>query len=275
MQRVMCMALLASAFGLSGAMAQSMPISPAMDVNAAATQTMPVRYGAAEPNLGGGFIEFLFGGGNQGRAPRYQQPPAYQQAPGYGSVSREPAGYPHYQGYQDEPLLQPAPPQMYVHRGPAGAEPAQPTVDPRFLKQVVAYNGNEKPGTIIVDTPSKYLYLVQPDGKAVRYGIGVGRPGFTWSGVKTVSQKREWPDWRPPDEMLKRRPDLPTYMAGGPNNPLGARALYLGSSLYRIHGSNEPWTIGQSVSSGCIRMRNEDVIDLYERVKVGTRVVVI
>lgn len=275
MQRVMCMALLASAVGLSGAMAQSMPMSPTMDVNAAATQTIPVRYGAAEPNLGGGFIEFLFGGGNQGRAPRYQQAPAYQQAPGYGSVSSEPAGYPHYQGYQNEPLLQPAPPppQMYVHRGPAGAE--QPTIDPRFLKQVVAYDGNEKPGTIIVDTPSKYLYLVQPDGKAVRYGIGVGRPGFTWSGVKTVSQKREWPDWRPPDEMLKRRPDLPTYMAGGPNNPLGARALYLGSSLYRIHGSNEPWTIGQSVSSGCIRMRNEDVIDLYERVKVGSKVVVI
>jgi lipoprotein-anchoring transpeptidase ErfK/SrfK len=274
MQRVMCMALLASAVGLSGAMAQSMPISPPMDVNA--TQMVPARYGAAEPNLGGGFIEFLFGGGNQGRAPRYQQAPAYQQAPGYGSVNTEPAGYPHYQGYQNEPLLQPAPQQqMYVHRGPAGAEPAQPTVDPRFLKQVVAYNGNEKPGTIIVDTPSKYLYLVQPDGKAVRYGIGVGRPGFTWSGVKTVSQKREWPDWRPPDEMLKRRPDLPTYMAGGPNNPLGARALYLGSSLYRIHGSNEPWTIGQSVSSGCIRMRNEDVIDLYERVKVGTKVVVI
>lgn len=275
MQRVMSLALLVSAFGLSGAMAQPMPISATSSMQAPAPQMVPVRYGT-EPDLGGGFIEFLFGGGNQARAPRYQQAPATQQtAPGYGSVNREPAAYPHYQGYQNEPLLQPAPPAMYVHRGPAAAEPAQPTIDPRFLKQVVPYNGNEKPGTIIVDTPSKYLYLVQPDGKALRYGIGVGRPGFTWSGVKTVSQKREWPDWRPPEEMLKRRPDLPTYMAGGPNNPLGARALYLGSSLYRIHGSNEPWTIGQSVSSGCIRMRNEDVIDLYERVKVGAKVVVI
>jgi lipoprotein-anchoring transpeptidase ErfK/SrfK len=116
---------------------------------------------------------------------------------------------------------------------------------------------------------------VQPGGKAIRYGIGVGRPGFTWAGVKQVSRKAEWPDWRPPAEMLKRRPDLPPFMAGGPNNPLGARAMYLGDSLYRIHGSNEPWTIGQAVSSGCIRLRNEDVVDLYERVKVGTKVVVI
>jgi lipoprotein-anchoring transpeptidase ErfK/SrfK len=119
------------------------------------------------------------------------------------------------------------------------------------------------------------LFLVEENGKATRYGIGVGRPGFTWAGVKHISQKREWPDWRPPDEMLRRRPDLPTFMAGGPNNPLGARAMYLGSSLYRIHGSNEPWTIGQAVSSGCIRMRNEDVIELYQRVTVGTKVVVI
>jgi lipoprotein-anchoring transpeptidase ErfK/SrfK len=109
----------------------------------------------------------------------------------------------------------------------------------------------------------------------VRYGIGVGKPGFTWSGAKKISAKKEWPDWVPPPEMLERRPDLPHFMAGGPENPLGARAMYLGSSLYRIHGSNEPWTIGQAVSSGCIRMRNEDVIDLYERVKVGTKVVVI
>ena len=133
----------------------------------------------------------------------------------------------------------------------------------------------EKPGTVIINTNERFLYLVEGDGKAIRYGIGVGRPGFTWSGVKHVSMKREWPDWRPPDEMLRRRPDLPRYMAGGPENPLGARAMYLGSSLYRIHGSNEPWTIGTQVSSGCIRMRNEDVVDLYERVKVGTKVIVI
>ena len=127
----------------------------------------------------------------------------------------------------------------------------------------------------MVDTPQRFLYLVQDDGTALRYGIGVGRPGFTWAGVKAVTRKAEWPDWVPPKEMLARRPELPRYMAGGPDNPLGARALYLGSSLYRIHGSNEPWTIGQAVSSGCIRMRNEDVTDLYERVKVGTRVIVI
>jgi lipoprotein-anchoring transpeptidase ErfK/SrfK len=147
-------------------------------------------------------------------------------------------------------------------------------MDPRYRRQVVEYNGGEKPGTIIISTRDRFLYLVQSGGTAVRYGIGVGRPGFSWSGVKEVSLKRQWPDWRPPKEMLRRRPDLPHYVAGGPDNPLGARALYLGSSLYRIHGSNEPWTIGTAVSSGCIRMRNEDVIDLYDRVKVGTKVVV-
>jgi lipoprotein-anchoring transpeptidase ErfK/SrfK len=147
--------------------------------------------------------------------------------------------------------------------------------DPRYVRQVVDYNGEEKPGTVIINTPERMLYLVEPDGKAMRYGIGVGRPGFTWAGVKSVTMKKEWPEWRPPDEMLRRRPDLPHYMAGGPDNPLGARALYLGDTLYRIHGSNEPWTIGTQVSSGCIRMRNEDVIDLYGRVPVGAKVVVL
>jgi lipoprotein-anchoring transpeptidase ErfK/SrfK len=148
-------------------------------------------------------------------------------------------------------------------------------VDPRFQRQVVDYDGRHGPGTIIIDTPNKFLYLVQDGRKALRYGIGVGRPGFSWAGMKTVTMKREWPDWRPPAEMLKRRPDLPRFMAGGPANPLGARALYLGSSLYRIHGTNEPWTIGEAVSSGCIRMMNEDVVDLYERARVGTKVLVI
>ncbi len=148
-------------------------------------------------------------------------------------------------------------------------------MDPRFQRQEVAYDGPQRPGTVVIDTPSRFLYLVQPGGRALRYGIGVGRPGFTWSGMKTVSAKREWPDWTPPAEMLRRRPDLPRHMAGGPANPLGARALYLGSSLYRIHGTNEPHTIGQSVSSGCIRMMNEDVMDLYQRVPVGARVQVI
>ncbi|HEY8578809.1 MAG TPA: L,D-transpeptidase [Beijerinckiaceae bacterium] len=148
-------------------------------------------------------------------------------------------------------------------------------VDPVYLRQEVAYSGPHGPGVIVVDTPNRFLYLVLPGRRAVRYGIGVGRPGFAWSGVKRVTRKAEWPSWTPPAEMLKRRPDLPRFMPGGPENPLGARALYLGSSLYRIHGTNEPWTIGQNVSSGCIRMMNEDVTDLYGRVRVGATVVVI
>lgn len=148
-------------------------------------------------------------------------------------------------------------------------------IDPKYLPQTVAYDGAERPGTIIIDTAGRFLYLVQEDGRAKRYGVGVGRAGFTWSGVSQISAKREWPDWIPPEDMLRRRPDLPHFMAGGPENPLGARAMYLGSSLYRIHGSNEPWSIGTAVSSGCIRMRNEDVIELYQRVKIGTKVVVI
>ncbi|WP_439529931.1 L,D-transpeptidase [Pannonibacter sp.] len=147
-------------------------------------------------------------------------------------------------------------------------------VAPQFLPAVVDYTGPHKPGTIIIDTNARYLYLVEQNGVARRYGVGVGKPGFEWAGSHKVTRKAEWPDWRPPAEMRKRRPDLPTFMAGGPNNPLGARALYLGSTLYRIHGSNEPWSIGHAVSSGCIRMRNEDVTDLYERVGVGTKVIV-
>jgi lipoprotein-anchoring transpeptidase ErfK/SrfK len=145
----------------------------------------------------------------------------------------------------------------------------------KFARQEVAYEGPHGAGAIVVDTPNRFLFLVLGDGKALRYGIGVGRPGFEWAGVKSVTRKAEWPDWTPPPEMLKRRPELPRHMAGGVNNPLGARALYLGSSLYRIHGTNEPHTIGHNVSSGCIRMRNEVVIDLYQRVKLGTKVVVI
>jgi lipoprotein-anchoring transpeptidase ErfK/SrfK len=192
------------------------------------------------PNLGGGFLEMLFGG--PGRVPA--QPGYYSGAPA------EP-----YYGQSDD------------------GEPQ--SMDPRYLKQEVSYDGKEAPGTIIINTPERMLYLVEGGGRALRYGIGVGRPGFTWAGVHTVTNKREWPDWTPPDDMLKRRPDLPRHMEGGPENPLGARAMYLGSTLYRIHGSNEPWTIGTAVSSGCIRMRNEDVIDLYNRVKVGAKVVVI
>jgi len=196
------------------------------------------------PNLGGGFLELLFRGpGNSDAAPRYEPRLPFQRQP-MEPVEQDPSG------------------QQY-------------SVNPRYQKQVVNYDGSERAGTIIINTNERLLYLIQDDGTAVRYGIGVGRPGFTWAGVRQVTRKREWPDWTPPSEMLKRRPDLPRHMEGGPENPLGARAMYLGSTLYRIHGSNEPWTIGTAVSSGCIRMRNEDVIDLYERVKVGTRVVVI
>jgi lipoprotein-anchoring transpeptidase ErfK/SrfK len=216
--------------------------------------TAPVRTADAErSNLGGGFIEFLFGD-RQNQGGRYLQQPAYQQQPSYGS--------------ERLPL-----PQMDPQQN--AGEPSHAAFDPKFEKQLVEYRGNEKAGTIVVDTPNKFLFLVQGNGKALRYGIGVGRPGFAWSGVKQISAKKEWPDWTPPAEMLARRPDLPRHMEGGPQNPLGARAMYLGSSLYRIHGSNEPWTIGTNVSSGCIRMRNEDVIDLYGRVNVGARVVVI
>ena len=142
-------------------------------------------------------------------------------------------------------------------------------------RETVAYGGGERPGTVVVSTGQRRLYYVLGNGQALRYGVGVGRQGFSWSGTKTVSMKKEWPSWRPPEQMLRRRPDLPRYMSGGQDNPLGARALYLGSSLYRIHGSNEPDTIGQAVSSGCIRMTNDDVVDLYRRAKVGTRVVVL
>ncbi|MER8863938.1 L,D-transpeptidase [Mesorhizobium sp. M0751] len=152
-------------------------------------------------------------------------------------------------------------------------------IDPMYLPQEVAYDGPQKPGTIVIDTRENFLYLVGKNGKARRYGVGTGKPGFEWSGTHKITNKRVWPDWRPPAVMIAREAAkgryLPTYLAGGMENPLGARALYLGSTEYRIHGTNQPWTIGGAVSSGCIRMRNEDVVDLYERVNIGTTVVVI
>ncbi len=154
-------------------------------------------------------------------------------------------------------------PQVYRPRAPAS------------YRSTVSYSGEYEPGTVVVSTRERRLYYVLGDGKAVRYAVGVGRQGFQWSGIETITLKRAWPDWRPPKAMLRRRPDLPRYMSGGVNNPLGARALYLGTSEYRIHGSNEPWTMGQAVSSGCIRMTNSDVSDLYKRVSVGTTVVVL
>jgi len=201
-------------------------------------------------HLGGGFIEFLFGDrGSQPAAP----PQGY-----YGAPSPPPV-------YANAPTM----PETMVD------QPRHPDMDPQFRRQEVDYHGKEAPGTIIVDTPSHFLYLVEDGGKALRYGIGVGREGFTWAGVHHISAKKEWPDWVPPKEMLERQPYLPHFMAGGPNNPLGARAMYIGSTMYRIHGSNEPWTIGHNVSSGCIRLRNVDVIDLYGRVKLGAKVVVL
>ncbi|HEY0144870.1 MAG TPA: L,D-transpeptidase [Methylovirgula sp.] len=208
--------------------------SPALAQTYNSPQTQQVASAAPTGRYGGGFFEFVMSGG---RAAAYNQPaPAYY----------------------------------------ASATPAEPqrTMDPMFMRQEVAYAGSERSGTIVIDTAHKFLFLVEKDGKALRYGVGVGREGFAWSGTERISRKAEWPDWTPPVEMLKRRPDLPMHMAGGIGNPLGARALYLGGSLYRIHGTNEPYSIGTSVSSGCIRMMNDDVIDLYGRVGVGTKVIV-
>jgi lipoprotein-anchoring transpeptidase ErfK/SrfK len=245
MQRFFIPTLIATALGAPPAYGQLMPVGPAGSAYGAgaAYSAQPARVAAAPQqrggNMGGGFIEFLFSDGQPAR-PAYARPDARRAA-----------------------------------IDPEWATSRRYEMNPVYQRQLVNYDGPEHAGTIIIDTPNRFLFLVQEDGKALRYGIGVGRPGFTWAGVKSVTAKREWPDWRPPEEMLKRRPDLPRYMAGGPDNPLGARAMYLGNTLYRIHGSNEPWTIGTQVSSGCIRMRNEDVIDLYERVKLGTKVVVI
>jgi lipoprotein-anchoring transpeptidase ErfK/SrfK len=226
-------------------------------------QIAPTRISAERSNLGGGFIEFLFGDRQQVQDPNYQRQPVYQQQPAY--YGQEPM----------PPQQQMYPQAAYPQQDQQLYDPRQQPFDPRYEKQEVDYHGSEGAGTVVIDTPNKFLFLVEGNGRALRYGIGVGRPGFTWSGVKTITAKREWPDWTPPAEMIARRPDLPRHMEGGPENPLGARAMYLGSTLYRIHGSNEPWTIGTNVSSGCIRMRNQDVIDLYGRVNVGTRVIVL
>jgi lipoprotein-anchoring transpeptidase ErfK/SrfK len=239
-------------------------------------------------NLGGGLIELLVTGRDPSQRPvsrsqaypsqAYQRQGYPEQAPTYAPAYSSPGSAPVYrnslpvetyarpQAVQQQSLQQAAlnPDNRQVERA----------FDPKFLPQQVAYSEKHRPGTIIVDTTDKFLYLVEGDGKARRYGIGVGRPGFEWRGVKSVTRKAEWPDWRPPEDMKKRRPDLPDFMPGGPENPMGARGIYLGSSLYRIHGTNEPHSIGTAVSSGCFRMRNEDVTDLYERVRIGAKVIV-
>jgi len=147
-------------------------------------------------------------------------------------------------------------------------------LDPEWQKQVVLYRTNQPPGTIIISTAERHLYLIEPGGRALRYGIGVGRDGFQWQGMVTITNKKEWPDWTPPPEMIARQPYLPRFMAGGPGNPLGARAMYLGTTVYRIHGTNQPQTIGTKISSGCFRLVNADVADLYDRVPVGTKVII-
>jgi len=245
---VSILGLLVGAAASAPARAQMSPSTPPMVVMVQAQET--------RGSLGGGFVEFLFGDA----APRQPMPQSQYVAPPASS-------------YQ----YAPAPQAVYANASPSVdpmLEPQGYPIDPQFERQEVDYQGKEEPGTVVIDTPRHFLYLVQPNGTALRYGIGVGRPGFTWSGMHTVSAKKEWPDWVPPPEMLQRQPYLPHFMPGGPGNPLGARAMYLGSTLYRIHGSNEPWTIGQNVSSGCIRMRNVDIIDLYARVKVGSKVFV-
>jgi len=152
--------------------------------------------------------------------------------------------------------------------------PADEELPLQFGRQVVLYRSSEAPGTIIVHTAERFLYVVQPNGRALRYGIGVGREGFQWQGLLRITRKQEWPDWTPPSEMIERQPYLPRFMAGGPGNPMGARALYLGETVYRIHGTNQPKTIGSAVSSGCFRLVNGDVVDLYDRIPVGTKVIV-
>jgi lipoprotein-anchoring transpeptidase ErfK/SrfK len=188
-----------------------------------------------------------------------------------------------------QPVRKPSPRQVLLPPPPAPARALAPAsaaapqveiqktagVPGRLVRQVVDYVSHEAPGTVVIDTGNTFLYLVLNPGQAMRYGIGVGREGFTWSGEQAVARKTEWPDWRPPADMLSRQPYLPRFMAGGPGNPLGARAMYLGETEYRIHGTNKPDTIGKRVSSGCIRLTNEDVADLYERVKVGAKVIVL
>ena len=248
MQRSIFLAIIVAVSVSTAAWAQPLSLSPPGEDTGEARPILVAAQGPqTRSELGGGFIEFLFGGGTA--QTRYRNPAPDGNA-AYAATA--PAG---------DPRLEPQ---------ATGYE-----MDPRYLRQEVEYHGSEAPGTIVIDTPNKFLYLVEGGGKAMRYGVGVGRPGFTWAGVHAISAKKEWPDWVPPEEMIERQPGLPHFMAGGPGNPLGARAMYLGSTLYRIHGSNEPWTIGHNVSSGCIRMRNADVIDLYERVKVGTKVVVL
>jgi lipoprotein-anchoring transpeptidase ErfK/SrfK len=175
---------------------------------------------------------------------------------------------------------QPRPPAAMQETMDIGDEPGRVSTEEvsisegPYARQMVLFRSNEAPGTVVIHSAERFLYVVQGNGRALRYGIGVGREGFTWSGQVQVSRKAEWPDWRPPPDMLQRQPYLPRFMAGGPGNPMGARALYLGSTVFRVHGTNQPETIGQAISSGCFRLANGDIVDLYDRVPVGTKVII-
>jgi lipoprotein-anchoring transpeptidase ErfK/SrfK len=235
----------------------------------------PGAYNRPQP----GYPPYRYPQQGYGQQQGYGSPPAYDPAP-TGSLPQQGAGT--QPGYVAPPQSPPAvagrgdqryaalPPDFQPEEGETTKELPQ-----NLRRQMVDYRTNQPAGTVIVDTPNTYLYLVMGNGKALRYGIGVGREGFTWAGEERVSKMTEWPDWHPPADMIERQPYLPRFMAGGPGNPLGARALYLGKSLYRVHGTNQPSTIGSFVSSGCIRLLNEDIEDLYSRVNVGTRVVVL
>ena len=190
--------------------------------------------------------------------------PFAAQAQTLGYTPMQPQGYPQDQTYS----------QGYTSEAPQAADDDAALPD-RLRRQIVSFDRNEPAGTIVIDTANTYLYYVLGQGRAIRYGVGVGRQGFTWAGVQSITRKAEWPDWHPPAEMIARQPYLPRFVAGGPGNPLGARAMYLGSSEYRIHGTNDPTTIGKFVSSGCIRLTNEDVTDLFSRVNIGAKVVVL
>ncbi len=229
----------------------------------------PVRPGRGYPPAGEPMEAYGPGGPSSSAATPADDP---RLAPPRPPLAIEPGRSPAATGY-------PAPAQPGVYAAlppedqPEIGEPKE--LPPQFKRQVVDYRTREPAGTIVIDTPSTFLYYVNGDGTAIRYGIGVGREGFTWSGTERITRMAEWPDWHPPAEMIERQPYLPRFMAGGESNPLGARALYLGRTIYRVHGTNQPSTIGQFVSSGCIRMLNEDVQDLYSRVKIGTKVVVL
>jgi lipoprotein-anchoring transpeptidase ErfK/SrfK len=248
------------------------PAQPAPRANAA-----PDPYAAYRPPYGG---PPPYPDSGVQRDPYALPPPGvgpYQPAPGQAAVPVQPNDQ---TGYAPPATIRPpgavgSGEQMAALPPDIRPEVGEKELSPQLRRQVVAYQTREPAGTIIIDTPSTFLYLVLGNGQALRYGIGVGREGFTWTGTQRIARMAEWPDWHPPAEMIERQPYLPRFMAGGPGNPLGARALYLGNTLYRIHGTNQPSTIGTFVSSGCIRLLNQDIEDLYGRVTVGTRVVVL